>query len=83
MQARHDLTVAVPVVGHLHGPDLVAVGIDDEVDLAPHSALVGAVLPDLPLTLAQHFEPCAVDNEVQRPAPRAVGDRDRQVLLPP
>lgn len=35
---------------------------------------VRVMLPDLPLALAQHLQACAVDHQVQRAAPRALGD---------
>ena len=54
-QTRHDPAVAVPAVGHPDGPHLVAVRVDDRVDLAPDPALAGPVLPDLPLALARHL----------------------------
>ena len=71
------------MVGHLDGSHLMAVGIDHQVHLAPDPALVGPVLPDLPLTPAQHLQPGAVDRKVQRPAAGAVGTGDLEALLSP
>jgi hypothetical protein len=63
---RQDLAVAVPVVRHLDGAHLVAARVDDQAHLAPDPSVVGAVLLHLPLPLAQHLLPGAVDDQVQR-----------------
>lgn len=54
-------------LGQAHRLDLVALGVEGQVQLPPRPPPGVAVLPDLPLPLAEDLQARAVEDEVERP----------------
>ena len=52
------------------------------MDLAPLAAALNTVLAGLPLTVTEVLDPCAVDEEVERPIGVPIRDLNGQRLLP-
>lgn len=67
--------------GHLDRPYLQRLGVDAQVDLGPLAWPRGAVLAAGPVPFAHGLNAGAVDQQVQRPRARAVGNSDGQIPL--
>src|SRR5215213_6875550 len=79
-----DLGATIDIVtGQLRGEDLSSVGIHPDVQLAPGSALPGAVLLNQPLAGATQPQACAVDQQVNRFSGPRTGPWHLQGFSPP
>lgn len=82
-QARQHRRVAGAVVGHFDGPDFQCGRVNAQVNLAPLTPIVSAMLLRFPLALAKHLDAGAVDQQMQSRRRRTRLDRHRQMLLAP
>lgn len=73
--------IANGVVAYFTGPDLQRLRIHTEVRLASLAPMVRTVFFDLPFSLAQYIDSCAVDQKVQITSARACWDNHAQYLL--
>ncbi|OHX13890.1 hypothetical protein BI347_10490 [Chromobacterium sphagni] len=65
-ERRQHLRIALALVCHLHGADLQGFRIDAQMHLAPLPAILRAMLLGFPLAFAQHFDPSAIHQQMQR-----------------
>lgn len=81
-QIWKDGAVAFSAGGELDRTDVGGGGIHGQMDLAPLAAALHAVLAGLSLAIAEKLDPCAVREQVQRPAGTAIRNLHLQGLLP-
>lgn len=80
-QFRQHWGIAHAVAGDLNRSNFQRLGINPQMHLAPLAAVVGTVLLGFPFAFAQHLDPSAIDQQMERVISASIGDRHLQMLL--